>query len=149
MSELYGLGDIEALAGLAKRLESDRDFMAYVLAAYRRQEGLSEKELAAEFGVLPPLLVRLALCKRPTAGTPNFAKDIRRLADATLIDEAILANVLNQIEIVERLSDASGSDRKSSPLEGLLAAARDRTEKDTESPSPLNGQDADENDTED
>lgn len=118
---------IDSFASLARRLEKNRDFMAYVLAAYRSQEGLSEAELAADFGVLPALIVRLALCRRPASGTVDFAQNVRRIADATLVDESKLANILNQVEALEKLSELPGTDQGSfDALDGLLAAARDR-----------------------
>jgi hypothetical protein len=127
---------IEALARLAGRLESNRDFIAYVLAAYRKQERMSEEELAATFSVTPALLVRLALCRRPAEGSPDFTDRLRRIADATLIDEAQLANVLRQVEMLERLSGAPGvQEAPQHPLESLMAAARDRTPTENDEPA--------------
>ncbi|HKV40046.1 MAG TPA: hypothetical protein VJX67_12600 [Blastocatellia bacterium] len=117
--------DIELMTSLATRLEGYQDFMAYVLASYRRQEGLSERELASRFGISPALLFRLALCRRPLRSGSDYGQAIRRLADAVLADEATLATVLHQVEVLDQLSSASGP-RHQRPLEGLLAAARDR-----------------------
>jgi transcriptional regulator with XRE-family HTH domain len=143
---------IEALAGLVGRLENNREFMAHVLAAYRKQEGLSEQELAAALGVTPALLVRLALCRRPAADSPDFTDRLRRIADATLIDEAQLASVIRQVEILERLSGLPGIQQgprhpldghpldghplDGHPLDGLMAAARDRSPAESEEPAP-------------
>jgi len=125
----------EALAQLAERLEGNPDFMAYVLAAYRRQEGLSEDELAAELSVLPALVIRLALCKRPNEASPGFAERVRRMSDFTLIDEAKLANILRQVRVLDGLSGRPvGREEIRGPLEGLLAAARDRHESEPEKP---------------
>ncbi|MBL8207299.1 MAG: hypothetical protein JNM09_23905 [Blastocatellia bacterium] len=113
----------------ARRLQNDARFMAYVLAAYRRQEGLSEEELASELGIWPEMLTRLALCQRPHSDATQFAEQVRRIADYTLIDEAQLAGMLRQVESLERLAQrpltAPAMTEQSLPVWGVLAAARD------------------------
>ena len=127
------------LAGLARRLQSDPRFMACALAAYREQEGLEEEELPQALGIIPEMLSRLALCKRPDTQSPEFAAQVREIADYTLADEVQLANLLRQISGLEKLarrkSDAAEKSEAAEPLmTGLLAVARDRdeTEEDQE-----------------
>lgn len=119
------------LSALARRLRNDPRYMAYVLAVYQTQENLTDEELGRELGTLPLLAVRLSLCKRPDAMSPNFAEQVREIADFILIDEERLAHVLRQVDAVEKLAgrpaSLSGSEAESGhPLPGLLAAARDR-----------------------
>jgi len=120
------------LTELARRLQNDPRYMSYVLAAYRRQENLTDEELAQELGTLPALVVRLALCQRPVSSSPQFAAEVRALADFTLTDEGQLAAILRQIDGLEKLATRPHplAAREESPprhsLEGLLAAARDR-----------------------
>lgn len=123
------------LSGLARRLQSDPRFMAYTLAVYQEQEGFEEEELALALGIMPEMLSRLALCKRPDAQSPEFAAQVREIADYTLADETQLANLLRQVSGLEKLAQrvsepaAVTESAGAEPLmTGLLAVARDRDE---------------------
>jgi hypothetical protein len=128
-----------ALAELARRLRNDPRYMSYVLATYQKQEGFMDEDLAQELGTLPALVSRLAVCKRPDTSSAEFAEQVRELADYTLIDEARLASILRQVEAIKKLASRPLAIR-TSELEaepgpshtGLLAAARDRYEQDSE-----------------
>lgn len=144
-----------SLSGLASRLQNDPRFMSYVLAAYRQQEGLNVKELAQEFGTLPAMLLRLAICKRPNPNSTQFAEQVRELADYTLTDEAQLANILRQVDSLEKLAqrrvgtvspDTVGQTADS--FAGLLAAARDRDESEDALASDEQSKNEDSNDAE-
>lgn len=72
---------LKLLAALARRCEKDADFMAYALAQFRRQRGLTREDEAAltrELGATPEALARLALCRRPDAGAANDEADTAR-----------------------------------------------------------------------
>lgn len=127
------------LTRLARRLQSDPRFMAYALAVYCEQEGIDEEELAQVLGIMPEMMSRLALCKRPDDRSPEFAAQAREIADYTLADESQLANLLRQISGLEKLAQrgpaAIDENEVAEPLmTGLLAVARDRdeTEEDQE-----------------
>lgn len=131
-----------SLTSLAQRLQADPRFMAYALAVYQQQEELDVSELAAALGALPEMLTRLALCQRPDAHSPQFAEQVRELADYTLIDEAQLANLLRQVSSLEKLAQhqstraVAGAETEAPLLDaGLLAAARDRDEADEHQPA--------------
>jgi hypothetical protein len=111
--------------------------MAYVLAAYQAQENLTDEALARELGMLPLLILRLSLCRRPDALSSNFAEQVREIADFTLVDEVKLAHILRRVDALEKLSarperpvESESETESSHPLAGLLAAARDRYEED-------------------
>ncbi|MGH9766424.1 MAG: hypothetical protein ACREAB_03240 [Blastocatellia bacterium] len=127
------------LMGLARRLQSDPRFMAYALAVYQEQEGLEEEELAQALGIMPEMMSRLALCRRPDSQSPEFAAQVREIADYTLADEAHLANLLRQISGLERLARrgrgsamVDESEGAEPLMTGLLAVARDRDETEDE-----------------
>jgi hypothetical protein len=124
------------LSTLARRLRGDPQYMAHVLAAFQSQENLSDEELAQELGTLPELVVRLSLCKRPSPSSAQFAEQVRELADYTLTDAARLANILRQVDGLERFSQRAGEESG-----GLLAAARDRVEATDEEARPLEERD--------
>jgi hypothetical protein len=127
----------------ARRLQSNPRFMAYVLHAYCQQEGFEFGELAGELGIAPEMLVRLALCRRPPGDAPSFAEQVRTIADYTLTDDAQLANILRQVESLEKLAQIpvplAAPEAESLAIEipsGLLAAARDHEELDENRPAP-------------
>ncbi|PYS93967.1 MAG: hypothetical protein DMF64_02980 [Acidobacteria bacterium] len=134
------------LSALALKLRRDPRYMAYALAAYQQQENLSDKELAETLSILPELIVRLALCRRPAASAPQFAEQVRELADFTLTDESQLAGILRQVDGLEKLAalpvtapetEAQAETQFGLPLAGLLAAARDR-EEETDDQAQIN-----------
>lgn len=118
------------LSTLARRLRSDPQYMAHALAAFQSQENLTDEELARELGTLPELIVRLSLCKRPSPSSAQFAGQVRELADYTLTDAARLANILRQVDGLERFSQRASAItvQEGEEVGGLLAAARDRVE---------------------
>jgi hypothetical protein len=88
------------------------------------------------------MLVRLALCKRPVAESPQFAEQARQIAAYTHIDAAQLAHIVRQVDSLAKLSERpeapqpEETNAKTAPFyRGLLAAARDRTEADQEDPA--------------
>lgn len=121
------------LLALSRRLQGDPKFMAHVLAAYSEQEGISEDELSRELDAVPELLIRLALCKRPDADSEDFAEQVQRLSDYTLIDEDLLTHVIRQVDSLAALAEYPGTAEPEVGTEtpgnlglGVLAAARDR-----------------------
>ena len=109
-----------AMSELVKRFRENPGYMAYVLARYQEQEGISDENLAGALGTLPHLTIRLALCRKPDTGATDFAARVREIADYTLMDESVLANIIRQVSSLQALSTAS--DRQ------LLSAARDRND---------------------
>jgi len=107
-----------AMDRLVKRFRNDPDFMAYVLARYQDQERISDENLPEVLGTLPELVSRLALCRKPDVGAADFAVLVQEIADYTLIDQSLLANIIRQVSSLDALSKASQHQ--------LLAAARDR-----------------------
>jgi hypothetical protein len=103
---------------LAQKLRDDPDFMAFVLDQFCSQEGISVLELSEALGIMPEMVTRLALCRKPDPDKVDFAKGVREIADYTLADEAVLANVIRRVSSVHSLGSAKE--------EAFLAAARDR-----------------------
>jgi hypothetical protein len=132
------------LAGLAHRLKGNPDFMAYVLSVYQTQECLDDRALAEHLRTTVEMLPRLALCKRPSTESARFADQVRQIAAYVSTDPAVVANVIRQVGSLEALArrpvvlDSDEQPTRQPYTEaGLLAAARDRSEADSDqSPSP-------------
>lgn len=130
----------DALIRLAEKLSHDRRFMSYALASYQQQEELDIEQLAGSLRIPRLLLLRLALCRRPNSESEQFAQQVREVADYTLTDEGQLANLLRQVEAIEKLRELERSTLNSAreSLTGLLAAARDHAEGEDEQSEPEN-----------
>jgi hypothetical protein len=127
------------LAGLARRLKDDPIYMAYVLKVYQKQEHLHDDALAEYLNISTLMLTRLALCKRPVADSTLFADEVRQIAIYVSADPAILAHIIRQVHILEKLAMRPEPPQTEQPNigwlpaeAGLLAAARDRGEVDDE-----------------
>jgi hypothetical protein len=125
--------ELNLLRGLASRLQNNPAYMAHVLAMYKSQEGFDDEDLANYLNCFPEFVVRLALCKRPNADASDFAEKVRSLSDFTLIDEAILAHVIRQVDSLAELANNPAMAEESTTaalnqFSGALAAARDRDE---------------------
>lgn len=124
--------ELNLLKGLSRRLQGDPAYMAYVLAMYKMHEGLDDEDLAAYLNSFPEFVVRLELCKRPEADAADFAEQVRSLSDFTLIDEAVLAHIIRQVDSLAELAHIPTLAEKDATvlnqLSGALAAARDRDE---------------------
>jgi hypothetical protein len=136
------------LTRLALRLRDDPTFMSGVLAAYQKQEHLSDKALAQQLHIEPTTLARLALCKCPSSPLPEFANQVRQIATHIGADTAQLALIIRQ---VEALNELRARPQTSGVLEheplpaafapGLLAAARDRTGTEEDQANPPSEED--------
>lgn len=131
------------MSSLARRLRDNPNFMARVLAGYQEQERLGDDALAEHLHTTPTALARLALCKRPDSSSPQFADQVRQIATYTNIDAAQLANMVRQVDSLEKLSELpriyapEEADALQGGLQpGLLAVARDRSESAEDRSSP-------------
>ena len=126
---------------LAVRLKSDPNFMSWIFATYQKQERVSETKLIDILNTTPDMLYRLALCKRPNSNRPEFLKEIHQLSDYASIDPIRLANLIRQVEALDAFRtmpiplETQTNSQMFSVSSGVLAAARDRDEKDDSAPS--------------
>ncbi len=139
--------NIRLLKQLADRLKDNHGYLAWVLAMYQRSERRDEEHLRAYLGVSPEMLVRLATCKCPDSTTANFASQVRAVADYTQVDPVILANMIQQALALDTFTNIPYHQKEQSEWvsgfsPGMLSAARDRAEDETED----NSTSADKND---
>jgi transcriptional regulator with XRE-family HTH domain len=109
------------LDALARRLETESDFLASALATYADAENLSDEDLATRLGCETSRLAAIRLCRMPRSAPAHFRQDINRIAEAFQIDALVLA------EAVRLATTVAAFDSRESNA-GYLMAARDRTE---------------------
>lgn len=130
----YQAGDRPGLELLAERMARDPRSMAWVLAEYRRQEGMSHARLCERLGISQEGYLRLALCLRPEPA--RFSEHLRQITDYTGIDGLALANLIRQVDALGSLDPRGIHDvqpgRRGSTQpawqqrQAPLSAARDR-----------------------
>jgi transcriptional regulator with XRE-family HTH domain len=152
MSDLMSAPDLySGLALLAERLQEDPAYMASVLRAYRRTEGLTVERLIERLGTSANMVSRLAICKRPASDSPKFAAQVREIAEYVNVDAVLLANVIRQVDALTGLAGLPAVEGETAtgpriaPLaSGLLSAARDRVDLDESETSQPDDERADE-----
>jgi hypothetical protein len=114
---------LEPLEALAERATLEPFFLASVLGAYARSEGLDDAGLAAALGCPPGHLPMLRLCRAPRSDPQDFWEDIRLIAERFQLDAPLLAEAVKRGRVVNQLQTERPLDA------GFLMAARDRERK--------------------
>jgi hypothetical protein len=109
----------DPLEPLARRAEDEPFFLASVLAAFARSEGLNDPGLAAHLGCRVGDLVMVRLCRAPSSEPGDFREDVEAIAERFGLDAGRLAEAVKRGRVVARLQQAR-------PDGGSLLAARDR-----------------------
>lgn len=122
--------DDELLRRAAQRAADRPFFVASDLAAYRELHQLGEEALAEFLGCPPEQLPRLALCRRPDPDTPEFRREVERIAEHVGARAPRLAQLLREVASLHALRRADTRSRGST---GALLAARDRAAGDAPS----------------
>jgi hypothetical protein len=118
----------DPLEALVARAQGEPFFLASVLAAYARSEGLDDAGLAAALGCPVGELPMLRLCRAPRTDPDEFWEDVTRVAERFGIDPGRLAEAVKAGRVALRFQ-APG------PAEGgFLIAARDREPEPPEKP---------------
>jgi hypothetical protein len=118
----------DPLEALAARAEREPFFLASLLAAYARSEGLDDAGLAAALGCRTEDLVMVRLCRAPRTEPSEFWEDVECVAGRFGLDAERLAEAVKRGRVLERLRAAQ------TPEEGHLRAARDREPEPPEEP---------------
>jgi hypothetical protein len=105
---------------LARRLESDPEFLAAVFADYKQRRDIDDDRLAANLGTDLLSLQRIAICRKPRPDL--FRDDVETIAGEFGIDPAKLADLIRHAEV---LAAFAGRPAAAGAPE-ILAAARDR-----------------------
>ena len=111
----------ERINALARRLDTESDFLASALAAYARSEHLSDEDLARRLGCETSRLPAIRLCRMPRSAAAHFRQDVERIAEAFQIDALVLAEAVRLANSLAKLDSRDGAD-------SFLIAARDRLE---------------------
>src|SRR5258707_447930 len=118
----------DPLEALARRRENDPAFLATLLLAYARSEGLDDDGLAEAIGCPQSALPRLRLCQAPRPTTPLLGQDIDEISSAFGIEPDRLIDIVRRGQALLRA-------RAGSAEPSLFLAARDADPpKDEEKP---------------
>ena len=137
---------LRQIQNMARKLQDNPSYMAWIIFKFQKQEKLSMLNLVNILGANEESLAKLALCKRPDSNSSEFGKQIRQISEHTSIDPLILARLIRQSESVTALGGnrSVNPELKARASQLGLAAARDRTtEDDTEEHSKDEGDVAD------
>jgi hypothetical protein len=115
----------DPLEALARRAEGEPFFLASVLAAYARSEGLDDTGLTAALGCPRGELTKVRLCRAPQTDAPQFWEEITALAQRFGMDARRLAAAVKRGRVILRLREAAAGG-------GFLAAARDHEPEEPE-----------------
>lgn len=126
-------GDL--LGAVVARLEDDAFFMASILAAYRKEFGVSEADMARQLRCAAEDLVVLGLCRKPRVNNQqDFASDLKAIAKHTHCDLGELAKIARAVDALTTLRrHGSGSQQT------LLKAARPKRPTSPNRKSPRRG----------
>ena len=112
----------DPLQALAQRAAGDSFFLACVLDAFARSEGLDDAGLAAFLGCPVQELTMVRLCRAPRTEPGDFWPDVTCVAGRFGIDAQRLAEAVKRGRVVSRLQTAQPD------AGGFLMAARDEPE---------------------
>jgi hypothetical protein len=123
---------LRQIQNMARILQDNPSYMAWIISKFQKQEKLSTLNLVNLLGANAESLAKLALCKRPDSNSSEFSKQIRQISEHTSIDPLILARLIRQSESVTALAGkrSANPELKTSASQLGLAAARDRTTED-------------------
>lgn len=114
--------DLNELRAAAARLEGDPFFMASVLANYRTEFRLDDKQLAKALNCKVEALTSLAFCRTPRLDDEKlFLSDLQEIARYVDCDWNELARVVRSVQSLATLKRFSGMSEVQ-----LLKAARDK-----------------------
>jgi hypothetical protein len=113
----------EALDALAARAATEPFFLASLLAAYARSEGLDDAGVAEFLGCPTSELTMIRLCRAPRVESAEFWEDIYCVAERFNLSAERLAEVVQRGRVVRRFEEQA-------PVQGsgFLLAARDAEE---------------------
>ncbi len=123
---------LHQLQNMAKKLQDNPSYMAWIISVYQKQERLSLQNLLNILCTNEGALAKLALCKKPNSNSSEFSKQVQQISTFTNIAPLTLAKLIRQSESVTALTGrySKNSELRTSATQLGLAAARDRTIED-------------------
>lgn len=122
---------------LTRRARADKFFLGQSLALYQSLHRMSDKRLAKLLECSAEALGRLALCRRPDDQGARFREDVERVAVFASCSSERLLQLLREVAAITSLREAGVK----ASADGMLMAARDRTNRNTTSEKRRSKQD--------
>lgn len=115
------------LARAAWRSSHEDWTLGHVFERYRKIEGHSPDELAAELGCSLEVLHWLSLCRRPDSD--RFTEHVFEIANRFALEPVRLVAVLRRVEVMDALAERPEGETVATD-DSLQLAARDRSRDD-------------------
>jgi hypothetical protein len=111
------------LAFAVRKAATRQGYLAYYLAQYQQQEGLSEEAIVEFVGCSGEDYYRLALCQVPDMQASDFADRLKRVAAYAGALTPQVAQIIRQVTTIEALRTASQSDQQNEAVAGQEEAS--------------------------
>jgi hypothetical protein len=114
---------------MMEKARRDEFFLGHWLDDFARRKGFDDNALAGHLRCPLDRLPQLFLCRCPEGDDPQFAQQVRTIAQYAPCDETQLLLALREVVAIAKLSGNAPSQASS-----ILLAARDRQDKDIPAP---------------
>lgn len=108
---------------MLNKLEQRKDYIAWYLSQYRKNENLNDEEVTAFLESATNNTERLAMCKAPNSKAPDFMRRINSMADFTNVSPFKLSAIIRKVDSIISLQNSN------TPIATSLMAAREKNDK--------------------
>ncbi len=115
------------LGSLLKKAMDDPFFLGWAINRYALSYHMDRESIATLLQCSNSALDQLALCRLPNSIDPQFAAQVKRIAEYVGCNSNRLAAIIREIAVIDVLEKSNGSSGK-----GYLMAARDRRKKEND-----------------
>ncbi|MBS1543479.1 MAG: hypothetical protein JST14_07590 [Bacteroidetes bacterium] len=113
--------NLELLIHMARKLESEGEFIASALKKYQEYENVSEQEVRSRLNCSKEDYYKLTLCKTPDIEGNDFVSRLHKISQYSNTSIEELNRIIKRVASIERLGE-SGQQK-------YLMAARDKHKK--------------------
>src|SRR5436190_11765814 len=115
--------NLRIITHMARKLESDHNFIAYAMKKYGEVEKISEGEICSLLSCSLEDYYKLALCRVPDVNADDFVARLNKISQYGNASIAELNRIIKRVTSIERLGTGALEQRT------YLMAARDKHKK--------------------